>query len=155
MFCLQSVATIRLQPPLLFLYGTAGNNSFFVYMIACIHFTGHTQYKKESHLSTVCFHFLTLIFFYIFTLTLLLQTGDKSSEETARMNLSDLRLVVGLKSNASVHHNIFRNVNSSGLAASLQSYPHLSGKSSVLIFHSIQVQFWNTQQYVIFTYETV
>lgn len=62
---------------------------------------------------------------------LLTQTGDKSGEVTARMNLSDLRLVVGLKSNANIHTNIFRSIgpNSSALPAGFQGYHNLSGKS--------------------------
>ncbi|XP_076026261.1 G-protein-signaling modulator 2-like isoform X2 [Genypterus blacodes] len=42
------------------------------------------------------------------------ETGDKSAEVTARMNLSDLRLVVGLNSS--------RNTNSSPLSSSFQSF---------------------------------
>lgn len=62
---------------------------------------------------------------------LLSQTGDKSGEVTARMNLSDLRLVVGLKSNANIHTNIFRSIGTnSALPASFQGYPNLSGKST-------------------------
>ncbi|XP_017276028.1 G-protein-signaling modulator 2 [Kryptolebias marmoratus] len=51
------------------------------------------------------------------------ETGDKSSELTARMNLSDLRLVVSLKSNSGMPH-IFGNTNCSPVAA---GYPNLSG----------------------------
>ena len=63
-----------------------------------------------------------------------LQTGDKSSEVTARMNLSDLRLVVGLKSKSNFNPNIFynTNTNSSALTGSFQGYPNLSGTSAVL-----------------------
>lgn len=46
---IQLVATIRLQPPLLVVGGTAGNNSFFVCsncMYACTHFCGHTKHKE-------------------------------------------------------------------------------------------------------------
>lgn len=73
----------------------------------------------------------------LFTLTLMLsmlQTGDKSGEVTARMNLSDLRLVVGLKSNSNLHPNIFRNTNtnSSALPVSFKSYSNLPGKSALL-----------------------
>lgn len=70
----------------------------------------------------------------ILILLSLLQTGDKSGEVTARMNLSDLRLVVGLKSNSSIPPNIFRNTNtnSSVLAASFRGSPILSGKPVVL-----------------------
>ncbi|XP_056131633.1 G-protein-signaling modulator 2-like isoform X2 [Lampris incognitus] len=39
------------------------------------------------------------------------ETGDKSGEVTARMNLSDLRLVVGLKSNPNIHLNSYSNTN--------------------------------------------
>lgn len=47
------------------------------------------------------------------------------------MNLSDLRLVVGLKSNANIHTNIFRSIGTnSALPASFQGYPNLSGKSA-------------------------
>lgn len=62
---------------------------------------------------------------------LLVQTGDKSGEVTARMNLSDLRMVVGLKSNANIHTNIFCTIgtNSSALT-SFQGYPNFSGKST-------------------------
>ncbi len=50
------------------------------------------------------------------------------------MNLSDLRLVVGLKSNSSLHPNIFRNTstNSSALTASFHGYPNLSGRATQL-----------------------
>lgn len=60
------------------------------------------------------------------------ETGDKSGEVTARMNLSDLRLVVNLKSNSGIHPNIFRNTNtnSSVLAASFRGSPILSGSKS-------------------------
>lgn len=60
----------------------------------------------------------------------MVQTGDKSSEVTARMNLSDLRLVVGLKSNYNIHPSIFQNTNtnSSSLPVSYQGYPNLQGK---------------------------
>lgn len=50
-----------------------------------------------------------------------MQTGDKSGESTARMNLSDLRLVVGLKSNS--QSNIFRSANSSLLAGKSLAMP--------------------------------
>lgn len=46
---IQLVATIRLQPPLLVVGGTAGNNSFFVCSnctYACTHFCGHTKHKE-------------------------------------------------------------------------------------------------------------
>lgn len=67
-----------------------------------------------------------------FVMFLLSQTGDKSGEVTARMNLSDLRLVVGLKSNANIHTNIFRGIgtNSCALAPSFQGYSNLTGKST-------------------------
>ncbi|XP_039668174.1 G-protein-signaling modulator 2-like isoform X2 [Perca fluviatilis] len=60
------------------------------------------------------------------------ETGDKSGEMTATMNLSDLRLVVGLKSNSNIHPNIFRNTNtnSSALPAGYQGYPSLQGVKS-------------------------
>ncbi len=58
----------------------------------------------------------------------MLQTGDKSGEVTARMNLSDLRLVVGLKSNSNLRSNIFRNINTNSSALSA-SFP---GKSALL-----------------------
>lgn len=65
---------------------------------------------------------------------LLSQTGDKNGEVTARMNLSDLRLVVSLKSNTNIHTNIFRGIgtNSPALTTSFQGYPNLSGKSTFL-----------------------
>ncbi|XP_034066072.1 G-protein-signaling modulator 2-like isoform X3 [Gymnodraco acuticeps] len=44
------------------------------------------------------------------------ETGDKSAEATARMNLSDLRLVVSLKSNSNNHSYIFRNTNTNSSA---------------------------------------
>ncbi|XP_063747302.1 G-protein-signaling modulator 2-like isoform X3 [Eleginops maclovinus] len=64
------------------------------------------------------------------------ETGDKNSEATARMNLSDLRLVVSLKSNSHMHSNIFRNTNtnSSALPAgslSLQSLQRLNSPSRI------------------------
>lgn len=75
----------------------------------------------------------------------MLQTGDKSGEVTARMNLSDLRVVVSLKSNSNIYPpavgfksssniypNIFRNTNSSALAPAFQGYPNLAGKSAIL-----------------------
>lgn len=67
---------------------------------------------------------------FIDLLLLTVQTGDKSGEVTARMNLSDLRLVVGLKSNSNIYPNIFRNTNtnSSPLPVSYQGFPNFSGK---------------------------
>uniref|UniRef100_A0A8D0AGG0 G protein signaling modulator 2, like n=1 Tax=Sander lucioperca TaxID=283035 RepID=A0A8D0AGG0_SANLU len=58
------------------------------------------------------------------------ETGDKSGEMTATMNLADLRLVVGLKSNSNTHPNIFRNTNtnSSALPAGYQGYPKLRSR---------------------------
>uniref|UniRef100_A0A8C6Q6C0 G-protein-signaling modulator 2-like n=1 Tax=Nothobranchius furzeri TaxID=105023 RepID=A0A8C6Q6C0_NOTFU len=58
------------------------------------------------------------------------ETGDKGGEVTARMNLSDLRLVVNLKSSSSKHQ-IFRNNNSncSAEAENGQGYFNLLGKS--------------------------
>lgn len=96
--------------------------------------------NKESHLTLVCFiSSVSVIFWhkclFISTLlSILLQTGDKSSEATARMNLSDLRLVVGLKSNSNIHPHIFRNTDSSSsaLAASFRGSPNLSGTPAVL-----------------------
>uniref|UniRef100_A0AAV2KUT6 G-protein-signaling modulator 2 n=1 Tax=Knipowitschia caucasica TaxID=637954 RepID=A0AAV2KUT6_KNICA len=44
------------------------------------------------------------------------ETGDKSSEVTAKMNLSDLRLVVGLKSNSNNRLNIYHNTNTNSSA---------------------------------------
>lgn len=75
----------------------------------------------------------------------MLQTGDKSGEVTARMNLSDLRLVVGLKSNSNLHSSIFRNTNtnSSALPTSFQGYPNLPGKSALFLTNP----FWNMKQY--------
>uniref|UniRef100_A0A3Q0RWZ2 G protein signaling modulator 2 n=1 Tax=Amphilophus citrinellus TaxID=61819 RepID=A0A3Q0RWZ2_AMPCI len=63
-------------------------------------------------------------------------TGDKSGEATARMNLSDLRLAVGLKSNPNFHPYLFRNTNanSSALAEAYQGYPSLPGKSALCYF---------------------
>ncbi|XP_045905191.1 G-protein-signaling modulator 2-like isoform X2 [Micropterus dolomieu] len=71
------------------------------------------------------------------------ETGDKSGEVTARMNLSDLRVVVslksnsniyppavGFKSNSNIYPNIFRNTNSSALAPAFQGYPNLAGANS-------------------------
>lgn len=65
---------------------------------------------------------------YLFFQTL--KTGDKSGEETARMNLSDLRLVVGLKSNSNINPNVFCNINSNSsvLPVSYQGYINLPGK---------------------------
>uniref|UniRef100_A0A3Q0S1G5 Uncharacterized protein n=1 Tax=Amphilophus citrinellus TaxID=61819 RepID=A0A3Q0S1G5_AMPCI len=64
------------------------------------------------------------------------ETGDKSGEATARMNLSDLRLAVGLKSNPNFHPYLFRNTNanSSALAEAYQGYPSLPGKSALCYF---------------------
>ncbi|KAM4574775.1 G-protein-signaling modulator 2-like isoform 1-T1 [Fundulus diaphanus] len=59
------------------------------------------------------------------------ETGDKSSEVTARMNLSDLRLVVNLKSNSSWNR-MFSNTNNSGLTEHLQPYINLPGCKSTL-----------------------
>lgn len=61
----------------------------------------------------------------------LVQTGDKSGEVTARMNLSDLRLVVGLKSNSNIYPNIFRNTNATSLAlpVTYQGYSNFPGTS--------------------------
>ncbi|MED6284611.1 G-protein-signaling modulator 2 [Characodon lateralis] len=59
------------------------------------------------------------------------ETGDKSSEVTARMNLSDLRLVVNLKSNSNFSH-MLSNTNSSGVAENIQGYINLSGCKSSL-----------------------
>ncbi|KAF7662160.1 hypothetical protein LDENG_00244880 [Lucifuga dentata] len=56
------------------------------------------------------------------------ETGDKSAEVTARMNLSDLRLVVGLKSNSNIHPN--RNTNTNSLSTSFQGYYPLEGSPS-------------------------
>lgn len=60
------------------------------------------------------------------------ETGDKSSEVTARMNLSDLRLVVGLKSNSNNRINIYHNTNtnSSALPPLYQDYANLPGMKS-------------------------
>uniref|UniRef100_A0A8C6V774 G protein signaling modulator 2, like n=1 Tax=Neogobius melanostomus TaxID=47308 RepID=A0A8C6V774_9GOBI len=57
------------------------------------------------------------------------ETGDKSSEVTARMNLSDLRLVVGLKSNSNNKINIYHNsnTNSSALPRLYQDYNNVPG----------------------------
>ncbi|KAM4740122.1 G-protein-signaling modulator 2-like isoform 2-T2 [Anableps anableps] len=61
------------------------------------------------------------------------ETGDKSSEVTARMNLSDLRLVVNLKSNSSLNHMFGNsNTNSSGVADNIQGYINLPGCKSSL-----------------------
>uniref|UniRef100_A0A3Q2CY10 G-protein-signaling modulator 2-like n=1 Tax=Cyprinodon variegatus TaxID=28743 RepID=A0A3Q2CY10_CYPVA len=61
------------------------------------------------------------------------ETGDKSSEVTARMNLSDLRLVVNLKSNSSLNHMFSNsNTNNSGLAENIQGYITLPGCKSSL-----------------------
>uniref|UniRef100_A0A8D0AHV8 G protein signaling modulator 2, like n=1 Tax=Sander lucioperca TaxID=283035 RepID=A0A8D0AHV8_SANLU len=62
------------------------------------------------------------------------ETGDKSGEMTATMNLADLRLVVGLKSNSNTHPNIFRNTNtnSSALPAGYQGYPSLQGSRDTI-----------------------
>ena len=72
----------------------------------------------------------------------MMQTGDKSGEVTARMNLSDLRLVVGLKSNSNIHH-IFRNSNTNNTAipGTQPAYFNLPGKQysselSALPIHS-------------------
>ncbi|XP_013883316.1 G-protein-signaling modulator 2 [Austrofundulus limnaeus] len=54
------------------------------------------------------------------------ETGDKSSEETARTNLSDLRLVVKLKSNSNMTH-IFPNTNYSPVT---EGYLNLHGVKS-------------------------
>ncbi|KAF7202723.1 G-protein-signaling modulator 2 [Nothobranchius furzeri] len=61
------------------------------------------------------------------------ETGDKGGEVTARMNLSDLRLVVNLKSSSSKHQ-IFRNNNSncSAEAENGQGYFNLLGAKSSL-----------------------
>uniref|UniRef100_A0A3B5LD30 G protein signaling modulator 2, like n=1 Tax=Xiphophorus couchianus TaxID=32473 RepID=A0A3B5LD30_9TELE len=57
------------------------------------------------------------------------ETGDKSSEMTARMNLSDLRIVVNLKANAGLNHMFSNsNTNSSGVADNIQGYINLPGK---------------------------
>lgn len=63
----------------------------------------------------------------------LVQTGDKSSEATARMNLSDLRLAVGLKSNPNFHPYLFgnTNANSSVLTEGYQGFPSIPGKSGL------------------------
>ncbi|KAM3850548.1 uncharacterized protein ACN63O_019521 [Diretmus argenteus] len=55
------------------------------------------------------------------------ETGDKSGEVTARLNLWDLRLVVGLKSNSNIHFNSYcnTNTNSSVLPVSHQGYHSL------------------------------
>ncbi|TNN38210.1 G-protein-signaling modulator 2 [Liparis tanakae] len=69
------------------------------------------------------------------------ETGDKSGEVTARMNLSDLRLVVGLKSNSGIPSNVFRNTNtnSSALPVSFQGYPSPQGvRSSARILGSAE-----------------
>ncbi|KAJ3599276.1 hypothetical protein NHX12_033239 [Muraenolepis orangiensis] len=52
------------------------------------------------------------------------ETGDKDGEMTAQMNLSDLRLVVGLKSSANLHPSSYTNANANSwaLAASSQGY---------------------------------
>ena len=73
------------------------------------------------------------------------KTGDKSGEVTARMNLSDLRLVVGLKSNSNIHPNIFRNtnINNSPLPVSYQGYSNLPGKSPLLRQKEKTNPFWN------------
>ncbi|KAM6921027.1 G-protein-signaling modulator 2-like [Xenentodon cancila] len=54
------------------------------------------------------------------------ETGDKSGEVTARMNLSDLRLVVSLKSSSNAQK-IFGNTNSAALPEAQQGYLHLPG----------------------------
>lgn len=59
------------------------------------------------------------------------ETGDKSSEVTARMNLSDLRLVVNLKSNSNFNH-MLSNTNSPGGAESIQDFINLPGCKSSL-----------------------
>ncbi|XP_041862985.1 G-protein-signaling modulator 2-like isoform X2 [Melanotaenia boesemani] len=61
------------------------------------------------------------------------ETGDKSGEATARMNLSDLRLFVGLKSNSNMHHVLSNtNTNSSAITGTHQGHVNLPGvKSSV------------------------
>lgn len=100
-----------------------------------------------SHMLT----FLTLIL-----LLALVQTGDKSGEVTARMNLSDLRLVVGLKSNSNIYPNIFcnTNTNSSPLPVSYQGYSNFTGTSDSTVFFCSQFfcfqdiyinKFWNMQ----------
>lgn len=69
---------------------------------------------------------LELVFFVPFVTW---QTGDKSSEMTARMNLSDLRIVVNLKANAGLNHMFSNsNTNSSGVADNIQGYINLPGK---------------------------
>ncbi|XP_016526354.1 G-protein-signaling modulator 2-like isoform X1 [Poecilia formosa] len=61
------------------------------------------------------------------------ETGDKSSEMTARMNLSDLRIVVNLKANSSLNHMFSNsNTNSSGVADNIQGYINLPGCKSSL-----------------------
>uniref|UniRef100_A0A3B5LD44 Uncharacterized protein n=1 Tax=Xiphophorus couchianus TaxID=32473 RepID=A0A3B5LD44_9TELE len=87
-----------------------------------------------KHLVIVCFYtsppisysLLELVFFVPFVTW---QTGDKSSEMTARMNLSDLRIVVNLKANAGLNHMFSNsNTNSSGVADNIQGYINLPGK---------------------------
>ncbi|XP_034035399.1 G-protein-signaling modulator 2-like isoform X2 [Thalassophryne amazonica] len=58
------------------------------------------------------------------------ETGDKSGEVTARMNLSDLRLVVSLKSSSNINSSFYQNTNSSALPASCQSYHNFPGVKS-------------------------
>lgn len=60
------------------------------------------------------------------------ETGDKSSEVTARMNLSDLRLVVGLKSSTNNRINIYHNTNSnsSALPPLYHDYANVPGVKS-------------------------
>lgn len=88
-------------------------------------FYKHTIYKASIKMNTISS-------LYIFTSILLLalvQTGDKSGEVTARMNLSDLRLVVGLKSNSNIYPNIFRNTNTNNSPSPLsyQGYSNFPG----------------------------
>ena len=67
-----------------------------------------------------------IVFCFTFNLMLwMLQTGDKSAEVTARMNLSDLRLVVGLKSKSNLHPNIFHNTNTNSSALPLSYHESL------------------------------
>uniref|UniRef100_A0A3B5QWG4 G-protein-signaling modulator 2-like n=1 Tax=Xiphophorus maculatus TaxID=8083 RepID=A0A3B5QWG4_XIPMA len=97
---------------------------------------GNTYTLLQDYERAIDFHLKHLVIaqdlndrYGISTCLLGCKTGDKSSEMTARMNLSDLRIVVNLKANAGLNHMFSNsNTNSSGVADNIQGYINLPGK---------------------------
>lgn len=62
-------------------------------------------------LSCITFNY---VFFFLFLCMCVAQTGDRSGELTARMNVSDLQLVLGLKQNSSPNSSFIETLPSDG-----------------------------------------